>query len=306
MQFNQLTDTVVMVPPDQFGFNSQTAKTNLFQNKPTEQEEIVKQKAIKEFDKARLQLENSGIKVIILEGKKDAITPDAVFPNNWFSVHPGKIIIYPMLTENRRNERQPENLKKILSTMSNVFDITDLSQDEKSGLILEGTGSLVLDRERKVAFAMESPRTSKEEFYKWCRLMGYEGFFFHAFDGNNFPVYHTNMVMSIGQEFAVVCLESIMDEKERNDLQKKLIELGKKIIPISIDQMKKSCGNILQLASTSGSKKIVLSKTALLAFTDEKIKILKEYGDLIVLDMPVIESVGGGSARCLLAEVFYK
>lgn len=302
----QLTNTVVMVKPNHFGFNPQTAESNVFQHQVKESEREVQEKALKEFNHAAYVLRENGIKVLILESREDVITPDSIFPNNWFSHHSdGKLIIYPMLAPNRRSERQTQELKNLLAQNDiTVLEVVNLTEDENEGNILEGTGSLVLDRENKVAFAMESPRTTKSEFDKWCKLMGYEGIFFDAYDKEGFPIYHTNVTMSIGREYAVICLESIKDLGERKVVEEKLKSLGKDIIELSIEQIYKYCGNTLQVLSTDGSAKIIMSKTAQNGFTSDQLEKLKNYGSIIALDIPEIETVGGGSARCMLAEVF--
>lgn len=306
MKDSQLTDTVVMVSPNHFGFNPETAKSNVFQHRVSESESQVQEKALKEFNDSARILRANGIRVLVLESREDVITPDSIFPNNWFSHHAdGKLVIYPMLAANRRAERQPEALEKLLRENGiKVSEIIDLTQDENSGNILEGTGSLVLDRKNKVAFAMESPRTTREEFNKWCKLMGYEGIFFDAYDKEGFPIYHTNVTMSLGSQYAVICLDSIKDLSERKQVEQKLKELGKEIIELSIEQIYKYCGNTLQVMSSDGSTKIIMSKAAFEGFNPYQLERLKKYGGLITLDIPEIEVVGGGSARCMLAEVF--
>lgn len=303
---NQLTNTVVMVKPNHFGFNPQTAQSNVFQHQVKESEREVQEKALREFNNSVEVLRGNGINVLVLESREDVITPDSIFPNNWFSHHSdGKLIIYPMLAPNRRAERQINVLKKLLQENEiSVTEIVDLTSDENDGNFLEGTGSMVLDRERKVVFAMESPRTTKAEFDKWCKVMGYEGIFFDAYDKNGFPIYHTNVTMSIGREYAVICLDSIKDLGEKELVREKLESLGKEIIELSIDQIYKYCGNTLQVLSEDGSAKIIMSKTAYKGFSPEQLGRLKKYGEIIALDIPEIETVGGGSARCMLAEVF--
>lgn len=306
MQNPQLTGAIVMVRPNHFGFNPETAGSNIFQHQVSESENEVQQKALFEFNNAVKTLKEAGIKVLILDSKNDAITPDSVFPNNWFSNHvDGKLVIYPMLAPNRRQERQAESLETLLRGNGiSISEIIDLTTDENSGHILEGTGSLVLDRENKVAFAMESPRTVKEEFEKWCKLMGYEGILFHSYDKDGFPIYHTNVTMSIGKEYAVICLDSISDTSEKEQVKNKLESLGKEIIALTKDQIYKYCGNTLQVLSSEGTSKIIMSKTAFEGFNLDQLKILEKHGKIVTLDIPTIETVGGGSARCMLAEVF--
>ena len=295
-----------MVSPNHFGFNPQTAESNVFQHQVSESEINIQKKALEEFNSAAETLKKNHINVLILPSREDAITPDAVFPNNWFSHHSGgKLVIYPMRAPNRRAERQPQKLKTLLEQNNvKVSEITDLTSDENNGHVLEGTGSLVLDRENKIAFAMESPRTAKEEFNKWCHIMSYEGILFHAYDKEGFAIYHTNVTMSIGREYAVICLDSIKDADEKKVVEEKLKSLGKEIIELSVEQIYKYCGNTLQVSSTDGSSKIIMSKTAFEGFTQNQLEKLQKYGQIITLDIPTIENVGGGSARCMLAEVF--
>jgi len=306
MSNSQTTTTLVMVSPNHFGFNAQTAGSNIFQYQISASDSDIQGKALLEFNNSVEILKASGINVLILDSRQDVITPDSIFPNNWFSHHSdGKLIVYPMLAPNRRLERQTQNLEELLkSNGARLTETLNLAPDENQGHILEGTGSLVLDRANKVAFAMESPRTTKEEFDKWCNLMNYEGMFFHAYDKNGFPIYHTNVTMSIGKEYAVICLDSITDSKEKELVKNKLISLGKEMIVLTKDQIYNYCGNTLQLISTNNTPKIVMSKTAATGFNADQLNALKKYGEIIELDIPTIETVGGGSARCMLAEVF--
>ena len=303
----QLTNTVLMVSPDQFGFNPQTAETNVFQNKVNIEKRELQQKALNEFTNMVALLRSEEINVLVLPSNKDVITPDAVFPNNWFSSHQGgKFVFYPMLAPNRRAERQPEALKKILSENGiHKMNIIDFSSEENYEKILEGTGSLVLDRKSKVAFAMESPRTTKIMFDEWCKKMRYHGFFFHTYDKKSLPIYHTNVVMSIGEGFAVACLESMKSRSEKKMLIEKLEENGRKLFSISLKQTYSFCGNILHLISTKGNKIIVLSKTAFEGFDAEQKIQLSKFGKLVIVEIPTIEKVGGGSARCMLAEILF-
>lgn len=295
-----------MISPDQFGFNPETAGTNAFQHKIDIEQNELQKKAMEEFNRMVSILREKEIRVLVLPSRRDVITPDAVFPNNWFSSHEdGKIVLYPMLAPNRRAERQAKALEEILSQNGiDSLQIVDLTDEENRGKILEGTGSLVFDRKNKVGYAMESARTTKIMFDQWCQLMGYQGIFFHAYDKNSLPIYHTNVVMSIGEGFAVFCLESIKDQHEKRMLKEKLEENGRELIPISLKQTYSFCGNILHLKTTKGNKIIVMSKNAFEAFTLEQKNQLKKFGELVMVDIPTIEKVGGGSARCMLAEIF--
>lgn len=306
MQEKHTTSRVVMISPDHFGFNEQTAESNLFQNRPVESPEQVQAAALAEFRQMVALLRLHGVQVLTLPSKTDHVTPDALFPNNWFSHHSdGRLVLYPMLTPNRQAERQPDELQaKLAEAKSYVTEVIDFSNHEQHGDILEGTGSMVLDRANKVAFAMSSPRTDEKLFAEWCRVMGYEGIFFHAYDPESLPIYHTNVMMSIGQKFAVVCLESIVDELERQLVETKLKQLGKEVIDISIEQLFHLCGNILQLQSQMGQLLIVMSQDAHDHFTPEQRQQLEKHGKLVTPAIPTIERVGGGGVRCMIAEVF--
>ncbi|MCW5873513.1 MAG: hypothetical protein KIS88_02580 [Anaerolineales bacterium] len=302
----QLTDTVVMISPDQFGYNPETAETNVFQNKPQQAAEALRNAALAEFNGMVVALRARGVQVLVLPSRTDAVTPDAVFPNNWFSLHAdGRMALYPMLTPNRRAERQPEALSRLLAEAgSQAADIHDFSAMEASGEILEGTGSLVLDRAHKVAFAMASPRTTRQAFDAWCQAMGYEGVFFHAYDKDSLPIYHTNVMLSIGEGFAVCCLEAVKDKTECAMLETKLTAHGRELIAVTLEQVYAFTANILHIKNTADERLIVLSQSAYDAFTEEQKQQLAKYGELLPVQINVIETVGGGSARCMLAEVF--
>jgi len=302
---NQLTSTIVMVSPDQFGFNPETAKTNVFQNRPNDEKQT-RDRALEEFKTMVKTLQANNIVVNVLNSRSDVITPDAVFPNNWFSSHEeGIVVLYPLLAKNRRLERQEDKLYTVLGLHGIAHPtVIDFTHKENEGLILEGTGSLVLDRVHRIAYAMGSPRTTKKLFNDWCNTMRYEGIFFHAYDINNLPIYHTNVVMSVGEEFAVLCAEAIRDKSECSRIQTRLEKSGKLIISLTPAQICAFCGNILQVKSTAGVKKIVMSKNAYEGFSKSQKKILSRFGELVVVDISTIEKVGGGSARCMMAELW--
>ncbi len=306
---SQLTDAVVMIKPDTFGFNPQTGVDNSFQHEPTASEAETRQQALSEFGEMVTKLEGHGLRVVVLNsplGPNGEITPDAIFPNNWFSTHyPGKLVLYPMKAPNRRLERQPEALKKALSSINVLYSQTiDLTADEQSGQILEGTGSLVLDRTHKIAYAIESQRTTEEEFNKWSQIMGYEPVFFHAVDFGGKPVYHTNVIMSVGEGFTVVCTAAIETADEKEFVVKKLAGTGKTVLEITMDQMYNMCGNVLQTSNTQGQKLVVMSERAQNAFGPDQLKVIKRNGLVVPVKIDTIETVGGGSARCMMAEIF--
>ncbi len=306
MSSPQLTNTVVMVSPDQFGYNPETAETNVFQNKPQQAATALRDAALAEFNGMVAALRARGVNVLVLPSRADAVTPDAVFPNNWFSHHAGgRLALYPMLTPNRRAERQPQALASLLAAASiPAGEVLDLSAQEAGGQILEGTGSLVLDRAHKVAFAMASPRTTRAAFDAWCTEMGYEGVFFHAYDKDSLPIYHTNVMLSIGEGFAVCCMEAVKDEAERSLLESKLTAYGRQLIAVTLAQVYAFTANILHVKNMAGERLIVMSQTAYEAFTDAQKQQLAKYGELLPVKIDLIEQTGGGSARCMLAEVF--
>ena len=308
-EITQNTDRVLMVSPDHFGFNAETAESNPFQSNDSPENDTRKQ-ALKESSKMVADLNSAGVNTIVLPSRKDVSTPDAVFPNNWFSTHKmtdGRhiLVLYPMLAPNRRAERQVELLKNSLK--SNGVEITetvDLSKWEDKGKYLEGTGSLVLDRVNGIAFAVLSPRTAPEVLSDFEDKLGYKSVRFHSVDKNNQAVYHTNVVMSVAAEFAVVCLESIKDLSERDTLTKTLNELGKEIVPISLEQMYNMCGNVIELNTNKGSKLLLMSQTAFNNFSPEQKAVFSKYCDILPVKIDTIEKVGGGSARCMVGEVF--
>ncbi len=302
----QITNKIVMVRPDCFGFNKETAIDNGFQNRPQSEIEA-REGALSEFDKMVETLDGKGVTVVVLEsplGARGEITPDAVFPNNWFSTHPDLLVLYPMKTQNRRRERQPKNLINKLGEIGVTYSkILDLTHDEEMGGFLEGTGSLVLDRENKIAYALNSQRTEEDEFFKWCELMGYKPVFFGCINLNGMPVYHTNVLMSVGENFAVVCMDAVLQGGKRNVL-KAVQDTNKTLVDISIQEMQNMCGNILQVTNDNGEKLIVMSERAQSSFTKTNIKKLEKNGEILTVKIDTIEKVGGGSARCTMAEIF--
>lgn len=305
----QTTDTILMISPDDFQFNAEAAKTNLFENKP-ETDTGVTQSAMKEFNDMVKTLRAADVEVITTPSRADVKTPDAVFPNNWFSLHKTQdekniLVLYPMLTINRRAERRPDLLKeKLKSHNFNIDQVVDLTHFEKQNLALEGTGSMVLDRQNQIAFVSLSPRTNKQISMEFCKQLKYRPIFFHSYDQNKHLIYHTNVMMSMGEKFVVVCLESISNKQEKESLVLELKKLKKEIINIDFNQMNNMCGNILELNTKDNNKIIVMSKTAYNRFTNKQKEQLEKFGKIVPVDIPVIENIGGGSARCMIAEIF--
>ncbi len=296
-----------MVRPDHFCYNPETATTNAFMKTPEQlgiHEDDVPIKSMVEFHRMAHVLEEQGITVCIFRSPPK--TPDAVFPNNWLSLHDDNtLVLYPMCSPSRRRERQVEKLLECLTTFHpKGTKVISLSYEERRKRYLEGTGSMVLDRVAKTAFAIGSPRTDLGLFQKWCEIMEYGSVMFSAVDRKGKPIYHTNVVMSIGDRFAIVCFDAISTQADQMLVENVLHYQKKEIIPITMDQMHDFCGNILQLSSANGEKIIVLSQTAFDAFTDDQRQLLSTFGMLLPVAIPTIEGIGGGSARCMIAEIF--
>ena len=305
----QTTDTVFMVSPDDFAYNTQTAASNVFQHNDAPVLKVRNQ-AMEQFNNMVKKLRSKNIRVIQIKSRKDIETPDAVFPNNWVTTHrDGKngtiIVLYPMLTPNRRAEVRIDLLKNKLEEsgmkISKTIDLTHYCKQNKA---LEGTGSMVLDRIHKVAFASLSPRTNRVVLEDFCNRLDYRFVVFHSYDKGKL-IYHSNVMMSVGTDFAVICAECIKDETERKMVLNELKELGKRIIEISLKQMKHMCGNILELHAINGKKTIIMSTSAYNHFSLEQKKELEKSGTILSFDVHTIENIGGGSVRCMVAEVFY-
>jgi hypothetical protein len=291
-----------MVRPARFGFNAQTAASNAFQRDSALDVEAVQQSALYEFDAFVASLRQRGITVSVLHDTPHPPKPDAVFPNNWFSCSPnGPMILYPMLTPNRREERSPEAVRELLG-VSGRRVVVDLTQWEQAGAFLEGTGSVVFDHLHRRAFACLSPRTSREAMQRLCQMIHYEAVCFTASDAANTPIYHTNVMMGIGTKWAVVCAESIGDVEERALVLHALCD--RELILISRDQMAAFSGNVMEVRNAAGETFCLLSGSAFRAFSVEQLQQLSAHAQPLVMEIPTIETVGGGSARCMVGEVF--
>lgn len=297
----QTTNHILMIRPVDFKFNEQTAGNNKFQVASTESD--VQTAALKEFDAFVALLQQNGVDVTVIDDTLEPETPDSIFPNNWVSFHDdGSVYLYPMFSENRRLERR----KEILDGLKDHFEvnhISDLSFYEHQHAFLEGTGSMVLDRTNKIAYACLSVRTDEEVLNNFCMLTGYEPVAFHAVDVSNFPIYHTNVMMCIGDRFAVICLDSIRNPEEKLNVTISLKGAGKEIIEISLEQMNKFAGNMLQLSNAENESLLVMSEQAYLSLTSEQIAALEQYSRIVYSPLYTIEKNGGGSARCMLAEI---
>lgn len=302
---------VILIRPTGFDHDEQTADSNAFQQRSIDP--AIRELAAQEFDGVLDALRRCGIGFMVLD-PIDPRAPNSVFPNNWFSTHAdGSVVIYPMSTTSRRVERDPELARSLRKEDFQVEVTFDLSPLENKQLFLEGTGSLVLDRRSRLAFAAISPRTSEQALSAWCNQMSFTPVPFMAtMDGKltGAPVYHTNVVMSVGEDFAVICLDAIPYPAERQELQEELVKAGKEVIRISIDQMHSFLGNVLQLkgdpigAMQGEDRFIFLSETAFASLDHEQRAALQRHGQLVPVAIPTIEKIGGGSVRCMLAENF--
>ena len=291
-----------MIRPVSFDFNEETAASNAFQKRDAEKTGIA-EKARHEFDQMVNILRDNDVDVIVIDDTPEPYTPDSIFPNNWISFHAdGSVFLYTMQAENRRLERRED----VITTLEDKFSVMhtiDLSRFEAENKFLEGTGSMVLDRQNKIAYACISPRTNREILTLFCKQTGYKEIYFHACDENGRAIYHTNVVMCIGSQFAVVCLDSISSEDEKNTVTTELKRTYKEIITLSFEQMNRFAGNMLEVKNKASETLIIMSKNAFSALREPQKQQLQKYGRLVYADINTIENNGGGSARCMMAEV---
>ncbi len=298
----QHTSRIIMIRPVHFSFNKETAVDNHFQVKG--EGKLIQDKALLEFNTFISKLKEENIEVIVFDDSPEPYTPDSVFPNNWISFHEnGTVFLYPMFAENRRRERK-ERVLEYIKELFSITQVIDLSAFETGGYFLEGTGSMVLDREYKIAYACLSQRTYENVLQEFCNRAGYEAITFSAVDQNGLPIYHTNVMMCVAETFAVICLDSIKDAAEKKAVFDSLIANGKEIIEISYGQMNQFAGNMLQVHNKSGKKYIVMSTQAYQSLTALQIDAIEKENAIIHSDITTIETHGGGSARCMMAEVF--
>ena len=301
----QTTDTVLMIEPAAFGFNAETAQNNYFQINSENAE--TQTKALQEFNNFVEKLRSKGINVIIVKDTLEPHTPDSIFPNNWISMHSdGTVVLYPMCAVNRRWERRNDILEMIQKNFK-VKEIVDLSAPENDGKFLEGTGSMIFDHDNKLTYGSVSLRLDEPLFREFCEKFGFEPVVFHSYQTANnerLPIYHTNVMMCVADQFVVICLDCIDDETERVNVVNAIVNSGKEIIEISESQMQRFAGNMLQLQNPEGKKFLVMSLSAYQSLTPEQISNIEKYSEIIYSDLETIETNGGGSARCMLAEVF--
>jgi hypothetical protein len=302
----QITDTILMVRPVAFRMNEETAVNNYFQQKL--EGDDINSLAEKEFDAFVEKLRSVGVNVVVVEDIAEDNTPDSIFPNNWVSFHEdGQIALYPMFAENRRKERRLHYFAKLEEAGYKISDIVDYTIAEEDDVFLEGTGSLILDRVNQKAYCAISPRADEDLLIEFCEDFEFTPVIFNAYqtvENKRLPIYHTNVMMCIGEEFAVICLDTIDDKKERKNVVKHLKMDEKEIISITEEQMHEFAGNMLQVQGAEGKKYLVMSARAHRSLTTDQIKRIEKHCEILSSEIQTIETCGGGSARCMMAEVF--
>lgn len=305
----QTTNTILMVRPTSFRANEQTAVNNHYQKEMNDVDQATLQaKANEEFDAFVTKLRGIGVHVVVFEAKDGLDTPDAHFPNNWISFHENGVVgLYPMFAENRRAERREEVLFQLEDEGFHIEHIVDYRTAEDEGLFLEGTGALLLDRVNRKAYCALSERADEELFIEFCEDFEFTPIIFTAnqtVDGKRTPIYHTNVMMCLGETFAVICLSCIDDKKERKNVIKHLKEDGKEIIDITEAQVNQFAGNMLQVKGKDDKRYLIMSQAAYDSLTPSQIQTLEKHTDILSSSLHIIEACGGGSARCMMAEVF--
>ena len=303
----QYTSNILMIRPASFRMNEETAVNNYFQSETQLDPRMVVGAAQREFDEFVALLRANGVNVIVVEDIKENDTPDALFPNNWISMHKeGKVGLYPMFAENRRRERREDILDVLEENGFEISEVIDYSSAEEEEVFLEGTGSLILDRENGIAYCALSDRADEELLIEFCEDFEYTPIIFGAYqsaDNKRLPIYHTNVMMCVADRFAVICLDSIDDKKERKAVKEQLKSNGKTIVAITEKQMHEFAGNMLQVKATNGPV-LVMSDRAYRSLQPDQIKTLESFGPIIHPKLDIIETCGGGSARCMMAEIF--
>jgi len=302
---SQSTSVVLMVRPSHFLSNPETAGSNVFQVRHGA-EAADNARALAEFDGLAEALRGAGVEVVLIEDTDEPVKPDAVFPNNWVSFHSdGRVVLYPMMAPSRRLERRPDVLEHMRTGLGfDVREILDLSEHEVSQQFLEGTGSMVLDREHRLAYACLSPRTHLQAAADFAQRMGYEMVLFEAVDAQGNAIYHTNVMMCVGTRLAVVCAEAISGEDVRAAVLRRLSETGHELVVISLDQMNAFAGNMLEVRGHAGEGRLLMSARACASLSPDQVTTIRKYLEPLVVPVPYIEDCAGGSVRCMVAEVF--
>ncbi len=300
----QATNNILLIRPSSFAFNAETAISNAFQIKLNESEEEIKQKKLSEFEAFVQTLTTKGVNVFAIDDTILPEKPDAIFPNNWVSFHAdGTVILYPMCAVNRQYERRQD----IIDSLKKKFvinNIIDLSKYEIEHKYLEGTGSIIFDHIHKIAYACLSPRTDKSLFIEVCTLLNYRPIYFYAYDKNGLEIYHTNVMMCIAEKFSAICLDTITNQAEKELVVQSLTQTGHQIVDISFEQMSNFAGNMLELKNKNNQSLLALSQSAYNSLTTTQKTEIEKYTELVPLTIKTIETIGGGSARCMIAEIF--
>ena len=302
----QITKNILMIEPVSFNYNAETALNNYFQKSDTNfSKSQIQKKALEEFNNFVKLLRSKQVNVHVIKDTIHPLTPDSIFPNNWISFHSnGEVLLYPMFANNRRLERRRDIIKKLQNEYL-VSEVKSLVHYEDKSIFLEGTGSMILDRTNKICYASISLRTNKSIVLDFCDQLNYKPVLFNSFqdvDGKRLPIYHTNVMMCVASDFAIVCLDAIDSQDEKNSVINSLITTNKEIIQISELQANKFAGNMLQV---QGDKKyLIMSESAFNALSEEQIQKIESYCSILYSDLKTIEKFGGGSARCMMAEIF--
>lgn len=303
-----VTDQLLMIRPANFRMNEQTAVNNHFQTEVDMTAGELSDEAMRLFDSFVLKLRDHGVKVIVVEASPSTDTPDVIFPNNWVSFHEdGTLVLYPMFAENRRRERRADITDLLNSAGYEVKRTVDLSPAEMKGVFLEGTGSLVLDRANRIAYCALSPRSDMTLLQKFCEELDYKAVPFRAMqtlETRRVPIYHTNVMMAVAETFAIVCLDCIDDPSERAEVLRTLVVSGKCVLTITEEQVHKFAGNMLQVVGEGGRRFLVMSDAAFQSLSQDQLETIRSICGIIHSPLSTIEKCGGGSARCMLAEVF--
>ena len=303
----QSTNSILMIRPNNFGYNEETALDNHYQNQGSLEMDS-NENAQKEFDNMVFNLRQNGISVYVFQDDDINYTPDSIFPNNWISFHEnGDIGLYPMYAENRRLERRPEVIKFLEDEGFNIDNIVDYSSAESENKFLEGTGSMILDRENRIAYCSISKRSNEDLFIEFCEDFEFTPVLFNSYQSvgdKRLPIYHTNVMMCVATNYVVICLDSIDDKKQRKNVANFINESGKKLIEISENQVESFAGNMLELLNDKGDSILVMSKSAENSLSEIQKNSIKKYSKIISSNINTIEVCGGGSARCMMAEIF--
>ncbi|GAB5565671.1 MAG: arginine deiminase-related protein [Winogradskyella sp.] len=304
----QTTDTILMIRPVNFRMNEQTAVNNYFQEDIATENAKINKKAQQEFDTFVEKLRAVGVHVIVVNDDETADTPDSIFPNNWVSFHDnGDVVIYPMFAENRRQERREDVFITIEKAGHKIENIIDYTSAEDEGVFLEGTGSVILDRVNRKAYCALSPRADEELFIEFCEDFEYTPIIFTANQSvkdERLAIYHTNVMMCVAENFAVICLDTIDDKKERKNVIKHLKQDGKEVISITEIQMHQFAGNMLQVRGENNQRYLVMSASAYNSLNKDQVNKIEKHCQILSSSLETIETCGGGSARCMMAEVF--